>query len=622
MATDLGKASAGPGERVLRPRGAHAAAKSGRGARHTARDTTGGLRALHALFRPDRVPAPPAVSTVHPAPARTAVASVCAVALVAVVVPLAVLQIPDAIAWSLPAPFTVAGPNALASLLRGASLTLPAMAVAAPFGALAARRFRAEPVLLAGLLAIGAADLLGQVADTVLLIGADRLLHGLGAGISLVAMAAIVAERSQATRSAPGPQAPAGPRSAPGPQAAPGPRSALGPRSAIGPRSLAGVWACAMVCALAAAPSLIRCRVTAGGWHAALQPFPWLVGTALALAALHAILTEGTARAARTVRTAVRSAFPATERALLALLAAPVAGMCALSVAVTYQNDRAVVAAAIADAITLAGLAVMVMRASTAGRLAAVCAVTGFTVAPAAGVVTALVPPAEVGPQAGCAMVAAAVCGAALALTQRSSQSGRARTQPGSIASARTQPGSIASARTQPSSTVSATISAGLAVAAAAFGAAYLAGPAVTHALVLSLLCVPLTGGLAAALAAALRGTGTGAAVCAVVLLLAGVVSGYLAAGAVQLQALQGVRTTAAVQTALVATMARWALIAAAVTGAAALAVATASRPRAHPASRRRAHPAATAPGPLVHPAPADSGAPPVRRAGGIPDRG
>jgi hypothetical protein len=518
VATDLGKASAGTQERTPRPRGAHASARA-------------------------------ATST------RTAAASLCGVALVAVVVPLAVLQIPDAIAWSLPAPFTAAGPNALASLLPAAGLTLPAMAVAAPFGGLATRRFRAGPVLLAGLLAIGAADVLGQVARTVLLIGVDRLLHGLGAGISLAAVAAIVAERGQTTR------------------------------------SLAGLWACATVCALAAAPALMRYRVTVGGWHAALQPFPWLAGTALALAALYVILTEGTTR---TTRTAARSAFPATERALLTLLAVPVAGMCAVAIAVTHQDNRAVAAAAIAGTITLAGLAVMAVRTSTAGRLATVCAVTGFTVAPAAGALAALVRPAEVGPQAGCAAVAAAVCGAALALTRRNNRPGRARTQP--------------------ARTASATIAAGLAVAAAAFGASYLAGPAVTHALVLSLLCVPLAGGLAAALAAALRGTSTAGAVCGVVLLLAGVVSGYLAAGAVQLQALQGARTTAAVQAALTATTARWVLLAAVVTGATALAVAT--------ASGRPAHPMPAASGRPAHPMAADSGAPPVRPAGGTPDRG
>ena len=54
------------------------------------------------------------------------------------------------------------------------------------------------------------------------------------------------------------------------------------------------------------------------------------------------------------------------------------------------------------------------------------------------------------------------------------------------------------------------------------------------------------------ALAAAWRDTGTGGAVCGVVLLLAGVVGGYIAVTAVQLQALRGARTSVAVHAALV----------------------------------------------------------------------
>ena len=508
MAADLGKPSAEPQERVPRPRGAHAAVKG----------------------RPATAPASPAVRVRLPAAVRANAAGLCAAALVAAVVPLAVLQIPDAIAWSLPPQFAVAGPNALASLLRAASLALPAMAVAAPFGALATRRFRAGPVLLAGLLAIGVADALGEGVRTVPLIGVDRLLHGLGAGISMAAVAAIVAERRQTAR------------------------------------SLAGWWACAVVCALAAAPALMRHRVTVAGWRAALQPCPWLVGAALALAALYAILADGSPR------TTVRRAFPAAERALLALLTAPVAGMCAVTVAVTYRGEHALVAAAIADAIALVGLAVMAVRASTAGRLAAVCAVIGFTVAPAAGAVSALTPPGQPGWEAGGAALAAAVCAAALTLTRPAT-----------------------SARTA--------TAAGLFVAAAAFAAASQAGPAIADAGVLALLCVPLAGGLAAALAAAVRGAGTGGAVCGVVLLLAGVVGGYLAAGAVQLQALQAARTAAAVHTALITTTARWALLAAAVTTAVALVMAA--------APARRGSTRTT-----------DSGVPPVRPAGGTPDRG
>ncbi len=543
MATDLGKPSAGPQERLPRPRGAHAAVK-GRPRPPATPVTSTAPTALtaptapaspaprrSALRRasPARHPAAPRPALPRPLLPRPTATGLCAAALVAAVVPLAILQIPDAIAWSLPSQFTATGPNALASLLRAASLALPAMAVAAPFGALATRRFRAGPVLLAGLLVIGVADALGEGTRTVLLIGADRLLHGLGAGISMVAVAAIVAERRPA-------------------------------------RFLAGWWACAVVCALAAAPALMRHRVTAGGWRAALQPCPWLAGLALALAALYAVLAEGTAR------TAVRSVFPAAERALLALLAAPVAGICAVTVAVTYRGDHAVVAAAIADTIALAGLAVIAVRASTAGRLAAACAVIGFTLAPAAGTVSALTPPGQPGWQAGGAALAGAVCAAALALT-RPARSARIVT------------------------------AAGLFVAAAAFAAAALAGSAVARPGVLALLCVPLAGGLAAALATAIRGAGTGGAVCGVVVLLAGVVGGYLVAGAVQYQALQAARTAAAVHAALVTTTTRWALLAAVVTAALALVMAAAP-------GRRGLTPTT------------DSGAPPVRRAGGTPDRG
>jgi hypothetical protein len=522
------------------------------------------------------------ITAPRPETVRAAATGLCAAAVVAVAVPLAVLQIPDAIAWSLPGPFAAAGPNVVASLVRAAGLAVPVMAAAAPFAALATRRLRAGPVLLAGMLAIGAADALGQAARTIPLIEVDRSLHGLGAGISMAAVAAIVAERRWAAR------------------------------------TLTGWWACAMVCALAAAPALMRHRVTAEGWRAALQPYPWLAGAALALAALYAILTEGMPVAA------VRSTFPATERTLLALLAAPVAGLCTVAVAVSYRGHDDVTAAAIAGAIALAGLAVMTARASTAGPLAAVCAVIGFTVAPAAGAVTALTPPAEFGSEVGCTAVAAALFGAALALARLSAGTGSAGTGSPRTGSARTGSARTGSPRTGSPRTGSArtgsartgsprtgsprtdsartVIAVGLLVAATAFGAAHLAGPAVPHVRVLSLLCVPLVGGLTAALAAALRGTSTGGALCGVVVLLAGVVGGYLAAGAVQLQALQDARTAADVHGALVVTAARWNLVAAVATATVALALAAATRWRSNPGAK--------------------SGVPPAGRAGGTPERG
>ncbi len=109
------------------------------------------------------------------------------------------------------------------------------------------------------------------------------------------------------------------------------------------------------------------------------------------------------------------------------------------------------------------------------------------------------------------------------------------------------------------------------AVAAAALAEAI---AAVVQPLVLALLCVPVAGGLAAALAGALRATSAGGAACGLVLLVTGVLAGYLAAGAVRLQALGQARTVTAVHAALITTSVRWALVAAAVSVVAALVLA------------------------------------------------
>ena len=69
------------------------------------------------------------------------------------------------------------------------------MAVAGSLAALAVRWLRAGLVLLAGLLALAAADVLGDAARTVAPIGVDRSLHGAGAGIAMVGVVAIAAEQ-------------------------------------------------------------------------------------------------------------------------------------------------------------------------------------------------------------------------------------------------------------------------------------------------------------------------------------------------------------------------------------------------------------------------------------------
>jgi hypothetical protein len=462
---------------------------------------------------------------------RSAAADLCALAIVATVVPLAVAQIPDAIAWSLPPRLAAAGPDAVTSLLRASGLALPAMAVAGSLAALAVRRMRAGPVLLAGLFLLAAADALGDAARTVVLIGVDRSLHGAGAGVALAGVIAVITERRAHQRQRQAHQ--------PGERHQPGELHRQFP--AMAGRLAAGWWAAVMVAGLAVAPEVMRHRVSSGGWHAALQPYPWLTAAALTLAALYALLAEGTAIAT------ARNAFPAAERAQLALLTAPVAGICAIAVAVTYCGGPAVDAAAIAGAIALAGIAAITARMGSAGRFAVVCAVTGFVLAPAAGAVTALTAPTQSTAETGGAVLTAAVCGAGLALLPK-------RPHPRALTAA------------------------GLVLAAAGLAALDLAGLAAPSGRMLMPLCAPVAAGLAVALAASLRAAGPPGALAGLVLLLAGLVAGYLAAGAVQLRALTGATTVPAAHAALATAAGHWTLTAAAVAGAVALVLACIER--------------------------------------------
>jgi hypothetical protein len=87
-----------------------------------------------------------------------ALLNLCALGLVLTVIPLVVLQIPDAVAWVVPPRVAAAGPGAVASLLRASGLALPAMAVA---GSLAAG---AALAAAAGHWALVAAAVTGAVA--------------------------------------------------------------------------------------------------------------------------------------------------------------------------------------------------------------------------------------------------------------------------------------------------------------------------------------------------------------------------------------------------------------------------------------------------------------------------
>jgi len=105
-----------------------------------------------------------------------------------------------------------------------------------------------------------------------------------------------------------------------------------------------------------------------------------------------------------------------------------------------------------------------------------------------------------------------------------------------------------------------------------------LAGLAAPSGRMLMLLCAPVAAGLA--LAASLRAAGPVGAPAGLVLLLAGLVGGYLAAGAVQLCALTGATTVPAAHAALATADGHWTLTAAALAGAFALVLACIGRRR------------------------------------------
>ncbi len=462
----------------------------------------------HAGRGPVATDAPgPACDAPHSAgAARRIAAEAAAAAVIATVTPVCLLQAPNAIAWALDGPGGV-GTGAQGStiaVLRAAGLALPAMAALAGIAALAVLRLRAWPVLLAGLLVMAAADALGGSARTATVIAVVRVLHGAAAGLALPAALALAWER------------------------------ALAPR-----RWLIALWSVVAVAGLTAAPAVARARLASGGWHAALAPDPWLTGAALTLAALYAVLAAGPgaavlaagpgaaglagsansgnapgyrARGSGARPDATHARQDATqERAQLAVLAVPGIGLGALSVAVTYRPPAALLAAGAVAVLILYGVAAVASADRLVGGplcFPVIGAVTGLVVAPAAGAVTSLraLDPGSSGRLSWLPLAVtagAAMTGVAIALTFRE----RPRT----------------------------VVLAGLLIAMEGLAAARLAGPYVPG-VVLAGVSAPLAGGLAAAMTAALAEAGVASALSGMSLLVAGLLTGYLASGAVQVR--------------------------------------------------------------------------------------
>ena len=432
------------------------------------------------------------------------------------VVPLALLQVPNLVAVAEPGmPVTGGGSRSGTELIRAAGLALPAMLLAAPVATLAARRGRAWPVLLAGLLLVGLADLGADISTgTVRGVAVDRAAHGLGAGAALAGSLALVWERRGRAR-----------------------------------QVLACLWAGAAVTAMTAAAPLIGSRIAWGGWRAALQPYPWLTGVALAATAAHVALTADDPPACRARRA---GAVAPAERAQLCLLAVPCAGLCALAVGSTFgwPSSAQLTAGAI-------GIFLLVLLAAALGRDPAVggapglpitAVAIGLATGPAAGMAESLgwlgANPANPANPAGSAATAAdglrairplpaaimlavgAAVGAAIACAAAAGVRGsRAHGGP-ATGRRRTRAPELA-------------VAAGLATVAAGLVIARVTGTDLSSGLQTLELAL-VAGGAAVALGAALANAPAGAAMAALPLTLAAALTGYLLAGAVQIRFLSG----------------------------------------------------------------------------------
>ncbi|HEX8008195.1 MAG TPA: hypothetical protein VF482_17405, partial [Trebonia sp.] len=238
----------------------------------------------------------PPIQPLHPpldvvrAPAVAIVVDILVALLIVVTLPLAILAIPNTIsvvAALLPPDVSQS------AMMRAHGLALPAMLLTVPAAALAVRRFRAAPVLVAGLTVLALADAAGGFAGGPGTVAVLRVLHGVGAG--LLVPATLVAAMERPSR-----------------------------------RVLLPIWAGALAVSLLTAQALALWPLDAvSSWQVTLQPYPLLTGVALALAAVFLVLwmvsdKGGAARA--------ESRLSASERTRLIMAAVPSAGIAVLAV--------------------------------------------------------------------------------------------------------------------------------------------------------------------------------------------------------------------------------------------------------------------------------------------------
>ncbi|WP_326642773.1 hypothetical protein OG884_05485 [Streptosporangium sp. NBC_01755] len=263
--------------------------------------------------------------------------------LVAVVLPLAIVAIPNTI--SVVAALLPPEVSQIA-MIRAHGLALPAMVLTMPVAAVLVRRVRAAPMVVAGLTLLAFADAAGGYAGSTALVGILRVLHGVGAGLLVPATLMAVWGRSPFLRV---------------------------------------VWAATLAASLLAAQALALWPLDqVDSWRVTLQPYPMLTGVALVLAALYLVLwlKDGEGAAGPDPGGAARG------RTLWAVV--PAAGVAALALGSTFDwSASLVIRAALVSVLVLLALASSGASRGAVGRAPAYAMVAvGVVVLPTAAQVT------------------------------------------------------------------------------------------------------------------------------------------------------------------------------------------------------------------------------------------
>lgn len=386
-----------------------------------------------------------------------------------------------------------------AGLVRAGGLALPALLLVLPPAALAARRFPAWSVLLAGLLCVLAGAVAVRQAGSVPLVGVARAMQGAGAGAIVPATLVLAWERRS--------------------------------------RALVCAWAGLLVGAIILAMPLALQTVPAVGtaadaspseaavaggligradWRAVLHPPLWLIGAAL-LVAVAGAFSAGRRRGSRSGEN--MPSMSDAERTQLLLPLVPVGGFAFLAVVTTYDrwSVGALLVVAVIGLVALLGLAVVGTRGAATGgplRCSLAMVTTGLlvipVVAPVAGLISTRIEPHDV-PVLPFALGAAAALAAAVATLKVNSDGFRAAVLVGH----------------------------GLVIVALLSLLTVGAGSGSGH---LALALIPLGAGAGIALAAAMWEAGPGSATFGLALCFPAVLIGYLVVGPMQMIKVNTVR--------------------------------------------------------------------------------